>query len=66
LVALSRLLEDAPVLQIVDANLKSELDTIVGTKEKGLMSIAAPVGFYLSWGPIPEEEDVAKYGKELA
>jgi hypothetical protein len=66
MVALSRLLEDAPVLQIVDSNLKRELDEIIGTKEKGLMSIAAPVGFYLSMGAIPEQEDITKYGAELA
>jgi hypothetical protein len=66
LVALSRLLEDAPVLQIVDANLKGELDAIIGTKEEGLMTIAAPLGFYLGMGAIPEQEEVVQYGDELA
>lgn len=63
---LNGLLEDTPVVQLVNANLKRELDAIIGTKEEGLMSVAAPLGFYLGLGAIPEQKDVALYGQELA
>ena len=63
---LSDLIESVPVIGILDVGLKNELDTIVGTKQEGLMAIAAPIGFYLRLGALPEQKDIAQYGEELA
>jgi len=62
----SKLLEDAPVVEILDATLKRELDAIIGTKEEGLMSVGAPLGIYLMMGPLPSEADEKVSGIELA
>jgi hypothetical protein len=64
--SLSRLLEDAPVIQLLDAQLKRELDAIIGTKQEGLMSIAAPLGIYLGLGAFPDDNDEKQYGTEIA
>jgi hypothetical protein len=66
LAGLSSLLEDVPILQLLDIVLKRELDAIIGTKEKGLMAIAAPLGIYLTLGAPSEQGEVKMYGKTLA
>ena len=63
---LSGLLEDAPVIGILDANLKRKLDALIGTKEKGLLAIASPLGIYLLFGPLPEQGEIELYGSDLA
>jgi hypothetical protein len=63
---LSGLLDDAPLLEILDANLRCELDSIIGSKEEGLLAIVSPLGIYLTLGPLPDDAEVEKYGMELA
>lgn len=63
---LSGLVHDTPLIEILDADLRRELDAVIGTKGEGLMAIVAPLGVYLTLGPLPSNAEVERYGMDLA
>ncbi len=50
---LSDLIYKQPIFDLFDSNLKSRLEELIGSKEKGLLSIAADLEMYLIFGMHP-------------
>ena len=55
-----------PMMELFDSSLKRELQQLVDSKERGLLSIGAALEFYFIFGDRPLPRQVEKYGEEVA
>jgi hypothetical protein len=60
------LYEGLPIVDVLDPDLRSELKTIIGNKEKGLFAIGAALEIYMIFGPLTEEDEEKTYGELTA
>lgn len=55
-----------PMMELFDASLKGELQQLINSKERGLLSIGAALEFYFIFGNKPLPDEVEKYEEEIA
>ncbi len=63
---LSNLINGQPIMELFDSSLKEELQNLVNSKEKGLLSIGAALEFYFLLGGKPAYREIESHGEEIA